>query len=179
MGGICSRKTETENNRRANNNRIAASTTAQPYNLVIVHNGENATPVIITTTYIQNNKHADILMIDSSHCLLKMNAMMLAKCGHTVRAVDNSEEALDIIKVKFLQTKKIFDVILVNINLKYKESGIDIVKQIRKIEKEFDVKHKVIIGTTCDLISHSIFAEHFDKIILKPYKTSDINNFIF
>jgi hypothetical protein len=143
MGGICSRNTESVNNRM--NNYTIEPTSATPYNKVIDHKVSNRDPVV-------NIKHnptdikADILMIDSSHCLLKMNGMMLSICGHTIKTIDNGEEALDIIINKFIQTNKLFDVILLNIKLSSNDSGVYVVKRIREFERENNVKHKIIIG---------------------------------
>lgn len=95
--------------------------------------------------------------------------------GHKVTTMESGKDALELIRNRYIQKEKPFDVILVNVRL-LDMNGDLVADTIREFEREFNAKRQLIVGTTLDLFYKDLeCAKSFDIIVLKPCIMEELN----
>jgi CheY-like chemotaxis protein len=125
------------------------------------------------------NASLEMLVIHTSQAILKMDSLIFSrKYGYTVTTVEKGADALELIRNKYIQTGKLFDVILLSVRLSDMK-GVLVANKIREIEFEFKAKRQLIIGTTPNLLDADLEGgKSFDKIVLKPCDWKELNTII-
>ena len=125
------------------------------------------------------NVNFEMLIIHASQDILKLDSVIYTKnYGHTVTTVEKGVDALEIIKNKYIQTGKMFDVVLLSVRLLDMKGSI-VADKIREMERECKAKRQLIVGTTPNLLDKDLKGcKSFDKIVLKPGDFQEINALI-
>lgn len=115
----------------------------------------------------------DILLVEDNVLNQKVVAFNLKKLSYNVVSVSNGRDAIDII------SKTPFDLILMDLMLPEMD-GYTITKEIRRIEKEQDVKNPVpiiaITANTLDNDREKCFEVGMNDYLAKPFTAEQLIN---
>jgi len=108
-----------------------------------------------------------ILVVDDEKILLKTLDRLLSKEGYQVTTIDNSYDALDMVKKEF------FDLIILDIRMPGMD-GISLLKEIRKIQGDGKKSMVIIItGYASEDVPIKAIKLGADDYIMKPFELDD------
>ncbi len=115
-----------------------------------------------------------ILLVDDSHTILKMSAMMLKRFGYDIITAENGAIAVKLVQEKLASNEK-FDVILMDLQMPVMD-GLEATQRIRQLEGLLEtttrLKH-IIIGMSANSdheTSVSAYEVGVDSFLPKPFR---------
>lgn len=142
-----------------------------PFTPIIPEKIETNEEAIINNQHSESDKVPHLLIVEDY--LMNVDIMRyflndIAKMDHT----SNYEETLVAI------SKASYDVILMDINLKDSIGGLELMKEIRKIEAYSDIPIIAITGYTSSMDQDTFLKEGFTGFLAKPFNQKQLRNII-
>lgn len=112
-----------------------------------------------------------VLLMEDEDIIRKTISRLLVKLGYEVESARNGEETLEIYK-KALDTRNVFDVIIMDLTIKEGMGGIETIQKLLEMAPE--VKVILSSGHFNDEIMVNYRQYGFYDVITKPYEIEDL-----